>query len=131
MQIHLQVIFTIGCNLMRMYEYLNKISSSSLFTSCRKYKRPRLIQILVYNTEYTPTTICISGFFLKATLWPDFTELLFPFFWFKQMVIFTSEFWMLLVPKKTISKLSGNTVRSTHKSSESFIRYFTFHWKLN
>ena len=53
MQIHLQVIFTIGCNLMRMYEYLNKISSSSLFTSCRKYKRPRLIQILVYNTEYT------------------------------------------------------------------------------
>ena len=34
---------------MRMYEYLNKISSSSLFTSCRKYKRPRLIQILVYT----------------------------------------------------------------------------------
>ena len=24
-----------------------------------------------------------SGFFLKATLWPDFTELFFSFFWVK------------------------------------------------
>ena len=47
-----------------------------------------------------------AGFFLKATLWPDFTELFFRFFGLK-LVIFNltsaknaMAFWILLAPKK-------------------------------
>ena len=72
-----------------------------------------------------------SEFFLKATLWPDFTELFFWFFGSNRWWFSPVNFGCFWCQKKTISKLSGNTVRSTHKSSESFIRYFTFHWKLN
>ena len=68
-----------------------------------------------YNLQDRHVTFLLSGFFLIAALWPDFTELSFLFrFWLK--LVISPDFWILLVPKKAISKLSGNTVRSTHQS---------------
>ena len=44
---------------------------------------------------------------------------------------FHLDFWILLVPKMVISKLSGNTVRSTHPRLQKAFWYMTFHRKLN
>ena len=80
---------------------------------------------------------CRSGFFLKATLWPDFTELFFRFFGLK-LVIFNltsaknaMAFWILLLPKMVTSKLSSNAVRSTHQSSRMFFDFWLSHWEID
>ena len=43
---------------------------------------------------------------------------------------FHLDFWILLVPKMVISKLSGNTVRSTHPRLQKAFWFMTFHRKL-
>ena len=90
-----------------------------------------------------PTELCYdvptihSGFFLKATLWPDFTELFFRFFWFKSGDFYLTSaknamaFWILLLPKMVTSKLSSNAVRSTHQSSRMFFDFWLSHWEID
>ena len=61
--------------------------------------------------------------------------------WFHRVIFFVFvlvkggefhlDFWILLVPKMVISKLSGNTVESTHPSLQKAFWYMPFHRKLN